>query len=465
MKVLDQADSPHRFHLKTGAFLWVSPEPKGASAVGLHFDEPKPDPEAIERALAGFRDAVAHRIPLCCKIIGSRDWVEALEKACLARHWKIVLREASEEESEIIFEPDTGRLRRAKTGGEKIEKKKIRVVIVDDSATLRKLLTQVLTQDPDIEVLAAVGLPSEAERVIAETKPDVVTLDIHMPEMNGVELLRRILARSPLPAVMISSLALEEGSLVLDALEAGAVDYIQKPSFENLKEAAPLIIEKIKSASKAQVLGPLAIRAQPKPTLKLDLDRLVVIGSSTGGTEALKSILLGLPEKIPPILIVQHIPPVFSKAFADRLNQICSFRVKEAEHQDAVVAGTVYVAAGGKQMRIIDRAGSLRIELDENAPPVNRHKPSVDTMFDSVCALGRRGIIGVILTGMGADGAKGLLRLREKGARTIAQDEASSVVFGMPKEAIRLGAAEKTASLDAIPNLLMDWLSTPERRR
>jgi two-component system chemotaxis response regulator CheB len=340
--------------------------------------------------------------------------------------------------------------------------RKPRVLVVDDSETIQKLLHKIISDDADLEFVGAVGLPSLAEEAIKKFKPDVITMDIHMPEMNGVELLKKLLPKYRIPIVMISSLSREEGTFVLDALEAGAVDYIQKPAMSELAEVAPRICEKIKNAALATVqtvtdrtfgVSHDRVRASSQD---VDFGSLIVIGSSTGGTEALKHVLAGFPDKIPPVLIVQHIPPVFSKAFADRMNQLFPFQVREAQDGDLVEPSVVLVAPGGKQMKVKDSGGVLKIVIDDS-DPVNRHKPSVDVLFDSVVALKRKRVAAAILTGMGADGAKGLLRLKQSGAHTVAQDEATCVVYGMPKEAAKLGAAEVVAPLPQVASKLIQF--------
>ncbi len=352
--------------------------------------------------------------------------------------------------------------KRAPSPSSSLLRQRRRVLVVDDSDTIRKLLSQIFSRDPGLVFVGSVGHPAQVRQAIIELKPDVITLDIHMPEMNGVELLKKLLPEFHIPAVMISSLSREDGSFVLDALEAGAIDYIQKPSFQELGQLAPVICEKVRNAALAQVQPKSAARRPRSPGTaqgEFDENYLIAIGSSTGGTEALKQVLTGLPERIPPILIVQHIPPVFSKAFADRMNQLCVFDVCEAQDGDEVRPGRVLIAPGGRQMRVRPvgpaNQGQLRISIDDSEP-VNRHKPSVDALFDSVEKLRRPKVVAAILTGMGADGARGLLRLRQQGVRTIAQDEATCVVFGMPREAIKLGAAEEVLPLDRIADRLLE---------
>jgi two-component system chemotaxis response regulator CheB len=345
----------------------------------------------------------------------------------------------------------------------------LKVLIVDDSETIRNLLTRIIAQDPALECVAAVGLPSQVEAAIQKFKPDVLTLDIHMPEMNGVELLKKLMKTHRIPTVMISSLSMEEGTFVLDALEAGAVDYIQKPSMKEMATAAPLICEKIRNAGGAKIQTE-SRRASGSPhsflvqNANIDMSCLILIGSSTGGTEALKEVLTSLPESIPPILIVQHIPAVFSKAFADRMNSLCRFEVKEAEDGDIVQASRVLIAPGGKQMLVRERRGELVVAI-EDGEPVNRHRPSVDVLFHSVAVLKPRRVAAGILTGMGSDGAKGMLALRQAGARTLAQDEATCVVFGMPKEAIKIDAAERIVPLQEVAKVLLGFCEKGAKKR
>ena len=320
---------------------------------------------------------------------------------------------------------------------------KFKVLIVDDSKTIRNILSRIFSSDPRFEVCAMAEKPSEVDALILKHKPDVITLDIHMPEMDGVALLKIISPKYHIPTVMISSISMAEGPMVLEALENGAVDYIQKPEMSELEKVTPLIIEKVKTAAEANISK--ANKNRNAKTVKVsgtcDLNSLIVLGSSTGGTEAIREIITALPDKIPPMLIVQHIPAVFSAAFAKRMNDLCPFDVKEAEDGDEVRANRILIAPGGKQMKFIHKSGKSFVEINDD-DPVNRFKPSVDYMFLTVAKNLYTHTIAVILTGMGKDGAKGMLELKKAGVRTIAQDEFSSVVFGMPKEAIALGGAE-----------------------
>lgn len=341
--------------------------------------------------------------------------------------------------------------------------KKVKTLIVDDSATIRKLLRDILSEDPQIEVVAEAERPSDVEKLIIQHRPDVITLDIHMPEMDGVTLLKQFLPLYKIPTIMISSISKEEGPYVLDALEFGAVDYIQKPQMKSMAEAAQLIRERVKVASqiKVKLKSNKTVLASSKRFT--DIDKLILIGSSTGGTEALKEVFLGLPKEIPPILVVQHIPPVFSAAFAQRLNSLLPFEVKEAQDGDVVKPNQVLIAPGGLQMGLKKLGDKLVIQITDD-PPMNRHKPSVDYMFKSVASLKVPNIVAGILTGMGADGARELVHLREQGARTFAQDEATSVVYGMPKEAFEQGGAESVVPLEKIANHIVDLSHQTNRK-
>jgi two-component system chemotaxis response regulator CheB len=362
---------------------------------------------------------------------------------------------------EARFYPASGRLRLS------IEKK-TRVLIVDDSQTIRQLLTKVFSSDPELEVLGTIEDPTRVEEFVEKNRPDVITLDIHMPGIDGVTLLKKIFPRFKIPTVMISSLSYEDGNSVFSALEAGAVDYIQKPSLKELPDLTPMILEKIKMAARANLVKQApAARKNPSSFARnrsIEESTIIAIGSSTGGTEALREVLTRLPKDIPPVLIVQHIPPVFSAAFAKRLNDLCPFEVKEAADGDEVRPGRVLIAPGALQMALTGSSReNYRVSIT-NDPPVNRHCPSVDFLFDSmVKAKAAPRTVGVILTGMGADGAKGLLSLRQNGARTIAQDEKSCVVFGMPREAIKLGAAEEVVTLTDVPETIFHLIEKKKR--
>lgn len=357
----------------------------------------------------------------------------------------------------------TSSLKPSHTTATQLSSKK-KVLVVDDSTTIRNLLKKIINQDPHLEVVAEAEKPSLVEGLIEKFKPDVITLDIHMPEMDGITLLKKIHPKYQLPVVMISSISREEGPQVLQALESGAIDYIQKPSMSDLAEVAQIIREKIKIASQAHIRTIKRTRKKVMSGGKADAQSIIAIGSSTGGTEALRVVLESLPSEIPPILIVQHIPPVFSTAFAKRLNELCAFEVREANHGDEVKPNLVLIAPGGKQMSVKPAAGGkLTVDISD-APPMNRHKPSVDFLFKSIADIQWPKVTAAILTGMGADGAAQMKRLRDLGARTIAQDEETCVVFGMPREAIEKGAAEYIKPLDDIADALLRLATKPSQQ-
>jgi two-component system chemotaxis response regulator CheB len=339
------------------------------------------------------------------------------------------------------------------------QKQKRKVLIVDDSKTIRELLKRILSEDPDFEIIGTAADAKEASNFLKKDTPHVITLDIHMPGMTGVDWLEQLLPKTPIPVVMISSLQLQEGNEVFRALELGAIDYIKKPTLSELPIVGPIIREKVKEASFSKVVRSVFKRNKTVSVTsgELDLKKILAIGASTGGTEALKVVMAALPEKIPPTVIVQHIPPVFSKAFADRLNELCPFEVKEAEDGDELRPSRVLIAPGGKQMKIQQTSKGLCVRITDDEP-VNRHKPSVDYLFYSVASIVGKNSVGVILTGMGNDGAKGLLDMKKKGSKTIAQDENTSVVYGMPKVAFEIGAVEKVAPLENISKEILTAL-------
>lgn len=405
---------------------------------------------ALTSAAAKFKNKNGAEVVL----IGGGYWLKEIERSIsLGKDFKITIAEREGEFSALYY-AEGGRVRVEKSNEAPARKR--RVLIVDDSVTIRKLLRQIFSQDPDLEVIGEAGLPSEVEGLIRAHQPDVITLDIGLPEMNGVELLQKYLPSHPIPTVMISALSQSESPLVLQSLESGAVDYIQKPVHDQLKEVAPVIIEKVKTASHAKVRRS-RIRAANTFTGSLRGDMLLAIGASTGGTEAIYDVLATLPKDIPPIVITQHIPPVFSAAFAKRLNDFCPFEVREAKDGDICMPGLALIAPGGRQMGVEKHGNGWKVFVNDD-PPVNRHRPSVDYLFDTVAKVAGPRALGVILTGMGADGAKGLLRMREAGAFTIGQDEASCVVYGMPRAAMKENAVVEQLSLERIGPRLIDKL-------
>ncbi|HEY3064469.1 MAG TPA: chemotaxis response regulator protein-glutamate methylesterase [Methylomirabilota bacterium] len=344
--------------------------------------------------------------------------------------------------------------------------RKIRVLIVDDSAVIRRLLTEVLSRDPGIDVVGAAADPYIARDKIRRLQPDVLTLDVEMPRMDGLTFLEKLMRGHPMPVVMISGLIPKECEVTLRALELGAVNFATKPQvdlLDGMPEAFPEIAEKIREAAHAR-LRPAPVTLPPhlvaaRRPLSADAPaapRVIAIGASTGGTEAIREILLAMPPDAPGIVIVQHMPERFTRAFAERCDKLCPIRVKEAEDGDRVLPGQALIAPGNYHMRLFrDGRGGYRVRLDQD-PHVNRHRPSVDVLFHSTAAAAGANAVGVILTGMGADGAHGLRAMRQAGARTIAEHEASCVVYGMPKEAIALGAADYVLPLPKIAGALLD---------
>lgn len=335
---------------------------------------------------------------------------------------------------------------------------KTRVLVVDDSALMRGLLSQLIGIAPDMEVVGAAPDAQVAREMIKALNPDVITLDVQMPKMGGLEFLERLMRLRPMPVVMVSSLTSSTSDTTLKALELGAIDFIGKPRVDNgkgMEGYAEELVEKIRAAKGARLRGsmnssvpaPSTPTAMPtKPGLAAS-GKVIFVGASTGGTEAIKEFLLGIPADCPPILIVQHMPESFTASFARRLDTLCAPRVIEAQGNEKVEPGTVYIAPGHSHLLIRRGSAGFLTEL-ASTPPVNRHRPSVDVLFDSAAALLGRKAVGVILTGMGKDGAQGLLHLRQAGAKTFGQDEASCVVYGMPREAFLIGAVEEQCSLD-----------------
>ncbi len=349
-------------------------------------------------------------------------------------------------------------------------KRPIKVLIVDDSAVVRQTMADVLQSDPGITVMATASDPFVAARHLQAEVPDVITLDVEMPRMDGITFLRKLMSQRPIPVVMCSSLTEQGSETLMQALEAGAVDVILKPRLgaaQFLKESRMRVCEAVKAAAQARLHRlPPARAPRPPPARKLSADvmlpppgpghamartteRVICIGASTGGTESLRVVLEALPAASPGIVIVQHMPEKFTEAFARRLDGLCELEVKEAADGDAVLRGRALIAPGNRHM-LLQRSGARYFVAVKDGPLVSRHRPSVDVLFRSAAhSVGRNGV-GIIMTGMGDDGAHGLLEMKQAGAMTVAQDEASSVVFGMPKEAIALGAADKVLPLDRL---------------
>jgi len=329
---------------------------------------------------------------------------------------------------------------------------------------VREILSRGLSLDPSIEVVGTAPNPYVARDKIAELHPDVLTLDVEMPKMDGVEFLRQLMAQYPMPVLMVSALTQKGERITLDALEAGAVDFITKPSAniaQGLNEMLVELREKVKMAAKANIrLRKQTPSVQQKPTaaktqaLAESTDKVIAIGASTGGTEAIRQVITQFPATAPGVVIVQHMPAGFTKMFAERLHQLCAMSVKEAETGDRIMPGRILVAPGDYHMTV-QRSGSEFLVLCKHGEKVCGHRPSVEVLFHSVAKSVGSNAVGVILTGMGHDGAEGMLAMREAGARTIAQDEATSVVFGMPKVAYERGGAERLAPIQNIAQLVM----------
>ena len=350
-------------------------------------------------------------------------------------------------------------------------RKKIRVLIVDDSAMVRQTLSELLGSDDEIEVMGTAADPYVAAERIAVEVPDVITLDIEMPRMDGLTFLKTIMSQHPIPVIICSSLAEEGAQSCLKALEYGAVDVIRKPKVGTkrfLEESRLELCEAVKGAAQARVsllrrgsivepkLTADAVLAPASGAMIETTEKVVAIGASTGGTEALRALLEAFPEDTPGIVIVQHMPELFTRAFAKRLDGLCSITVKEAEQNDTVIRGRALIAPGNHHM-LLKRSGARYYVEIKDGPLVCRHRPSVDVLFRSAARYAGPNAVGVILTGMGDDGARGMLEMKQAGARNIAQDEATSVVFGMPKEAIKLGAVDKVMGLGAIAGAILTY--------
>ena len=356
--------------------------------------------------------------------------------------------------------------------------KKIRVIVVDDSALVRSLLAEIINRQSDMECIGTANDPLIAREIIRELNPDVITLDVEMPRMDGIDFLGRLMRLRPMPVVMISTLTERGAEVTMKALELGAVDFVSKPRVglaNGLNELATQIVDKIRVAAVAQVRRaprvPAPVRtaagaanaaassaapASPSMSLlgRLSTEKLIFIGASTGGTEAIKEILVNLPADCPAIVITQHMPPGFTTSFAARLNSLSQITVKEASHGERILPGHAYIAPGGKQFHI-SRSGANYVAVVDDGPAVNRHKPSVEVLFKSGAALVGRNAYGIMLTGMGNDGAAAMREMKDAGSYNYVQDEASCIVFGMPREAIAHGAADEVLPLTQIAPALV----------
>jgi two-component system, chemotaxis family, protein-glutamate methylesterase/glutaminase len=351
-----------------------------------------------------------------------------------------------------------------------IESTKIKVLIIDDSALVRDILRKGLSEDPGIEVVGTASDVYIARDKIVRKKPDVLTLDVEMPRMDGIEFLKKLMPQYPLPVVMVSAMTGPGARSTLEALEHGAIDYVLKPSSsfgiglngmmaelkQKIKYAATVDVKKWKNPLTVPRRKPLAERV-----LEGGSDKIIAIGASTGGTVALRSIINEFPASMPGTVIVQHMPPKFTEMFADKLNETSAVTVKEAENGDRVLRGRVLIAPGGKHMKVQRSGGHYLVSCSEG-PLVNGHAPSVDVLFDSLAVSAGPNVIGAVLTGMGSDGAKGLKAMRDTGARTLAQDEATSVIYGMPKEAFLQGGAEIVVPLHGVTSKLLTIIKSME---
>ncbi|MEO7426443.1 MAG: chemotaxis response regulator protein-glutamate methylesterase [Fibrobacteria bacterium] len=342
--------------------------------------------------------------------------------------------------------------------------RKIKVLVVDDSALIRDVFSRELARDPEIEVVGAVPDPFVARDEIVRLQPDVITLDIEMPRMDGLTFLRKLMKHHPLPVIIISSLTPKGGELALEAMDLGAVEVMCKPGAAYaVGDLAMEIRDKVKAAARTPVGHALQGKTPPaavRLSLSKTTHKIVAIGASTGGTKALEYVLTSLPANSPGIIIVQHMPEHFTRSFADRLNTLCAIEVKEAQDGDTVAPGKAIIAAGNFHL-LLDRSGAVYQARVKSGPLVSRHRPSVDILFRSVARFAGKNAVGVILTGMGSDGASGMKEMKDSGAVNIAQDEASCVVYGMPKEAVAKGAVDHILPLTEIPARILDLAGAP----
>ena len=343
----------------------------------------------------------------------------------------------------------------------------IRVLIVDDSAIVREIFSAELSKDPELEVVGTAIDPYIARDKIVKLKPDVITLDIEMPRMDGITFLRKLMRYQPLPVIIVSSLTPKGGQVAMEAMDAGAVEVICKPGVSyTVGDMSIELIDKIKVAAAIDIKRYISQKIETdelslnKSTDRLPMikttNKVVAIGASTGGTQALQKVLSSLPLNAPGTVIVQHMPEHFTRSFAQRLNDFCAIEVKEAQNGDSVIPGKAFIAPGNKHM-LLRRSGTMYYVMVKTGPLVRRHRPSVEILFNSVAESAGQNSVGVIMTGMGDDGANGLLKMKENGATTIAQNESSCVVFGMPKEAIRRGSVDHVVHLDRIPEAILKY--------
>ncbi len=351
---------------------------------------------------------------------------------------------------------------------------KTKVLVIDDSALIRSLLTEIINDTKDLQVIGTAPDPLVAREMIKQLNPDVLTLDVEMPRMDGLDFLEKLMRLRPMPVLMVSTLTEKGSEITLRALELGATDFVTKPKMgiaQGMQEYADEITDKIRTAAKAKISTLQSIAKASNSHVQqsalrnplISSEKLLIIGASTGGTEAIKSFLLQMPSDCPGILITQHMPAGFTKSFADRLNSLCKISVKEAADGERILPGHAYIAPGDKHL-LLGRSGANYVARLSDDEPVNRHKPSVDVLFDSAAANAGKNAIGVILTGMGKDGAAGMVRMKSSGAYNFAQNEESCVVYGMPREAVAQGGVHEVAHLKDLPKLVINYLTTNSER-
>lgn len=349
---------------------------------------------------------------------------------------------------------------------------KIKVLIVDDSALIRSVMSEIISSQSDMQVVGVAPDPLVARELIKQTNPDVLTLDVEMPKMDGLDFLEKLMRLRPMPVIMVSSLTERGSEITMRALELGAVDFVTKPKISiqsGMREYTELIADKIRAAAKARI-KPRTVAAAGAagvlPALRSPLtssEKLIIIGASTGGTEAIREFLMQMPSDCPGILIAQHMPEGFTTSFARRLDTLCKISVREAAGEERILPGHAYIAPGHSHL-LLARSGANYVTRIEQTDPVNRHRPSVDVLFRSAAAAAGKNAVGVILTGMGKDGAAGMLDMKNAGAYNFAQDEASCVVFGMPREAIAMGGTHEVGALTALPGMVLGYLATQGSR-
>jgi two-component system chemotaxis response regulator CheB len=351
--------------------------------------------------------------------------------------------------------------------------KMIKVLIVDDSALIRSVMSEIISSQSDMQVVGVAPDPLVARELIKQTNPDVLTLDVEMPKMDGLDFLEKLMRLRPMPVLMVSSLTERGSEITMRALELGAVDFVTKPKISiqsGMREYTELIADKIRAAAKARI-KPRTLNAAGAPPTALPAlrnpltssEKLIIIGASTGGTEAIREFLMQMPSDCPGILITQHMPEGFTTSFARRLDSLCKISVREAAGDERILPGHAYIAPGHSHL-LLARSGANYVTRIEQSEPVNRHRPSVDVLFRSAAVAAGKNAVGVILTGMGKDGAAGMLEMKNAGAYNFAQDEASCVVFGMPREAIALGANNEVGALVDLPGMVLNYLATQGSR-